>query len=102
EPPSRSARSYVLQEYFVPVAEFEKFLDAMGAIFRRHQVNVLNVSIRHAFRDDGTLLAWAPEEVFAFVVYYKQRTRQNARDRVAVWTRELMEAVIAHRGRWYL
>lgn len=102
EPPTRKHRTYVLQEYFVPIAKFEPFLAAMGEILRRHEVNMLNISVRHALPDDGSLLAWAPEEVFAFVLYYKQRTRQNARDRVAVWTRELMEAVLQHDGRWYL
>ena len=32
------------------------------------RVNVLNVSIRHARADPGSLLAWAREECFAFVV----------------------------------
>ena len=102
EPPSRRRRTYVLQEYFVPVCRFMEFALVMCEIFRRHQVNVLNVSIRHALPDPGSLLAWARTETFAFVVYYKQRTRQNARYRVAVWTRELIDAAIAVGGAYYL
>ncbi|MEO8359722.1 MAG: FAD-binding protein [Vicinamibacteria bacterium] len=102
EPPSRKQRTYVLQEYFVPVDRFNEFRPHMTEIFNRHRVNVLNVSIRHAYADPGSLLAWAREEVFAFVVYYKQRTRRNARERVGVWTRELIDAVIACGGTYYL
>lgn len=102
EPPSRRHRTYVLQEYFVPVERFMEFVPVMTEIFSRHQVNVLNVSIRHALPDPGSLLAWARSETFAFVVYYKQRTRANARDRVAVWTRELIEAAIGVGGAYYL
>lgn len=102
EPPSREERTYVLQEYFVPVARFAEFVPKMSEILQRHAVNVLNISIRHAMPDDGTMLAWAPEEVFAFVLYYKQRTRENAKRRVAVWTRELVEAAIECGGRHYL
>ena len=102
EPPSRKHRTYVLQEYFVPVERFDEFVPRMAEIFRRHRANVLNVSIRHALPDPGTLLAWAPTETFAFVVYHKQRTRENARDRVAVWTRELIDAVLAVGGTYYL
>ena len=94
EPPSRAHRTYVLQEYFVPVERFDEFVPKMAEIFARHRVNVLNVSIRHALPDPGSLLAWAREECFAFVVYHKQRTRPNARERVAVWTRELIDAVL--------
>jgi hypothetical protein len=102
EPPSREHRTYVLQEYFVPVERFEAFVPKMAAIFQRHRVNVLNVSIRHAMPDPGSLLAWARTETFAFVVYYKQRTRRNAKERVAVWTRELIDAVLSVGGCYYL
>lgn len=102
EPGSREARTYVLQEYFVPVDRFDEFVPRMRDIFNRHRVNMLNVSIRHALPDPGTTLAWAREECFAFVCYYKQRTRQNAKDRVAVWTREMIDAVLECGGTYYL
>jgi SAM-dependent methyltransferase len=102
EPPSRKHRTYVLQEYFVPVERFDDFVPRMAEIFARHRANVLNVSIRHAMPDPGSLLAWARKECFAFVVYHKQRTRPNARERVAVWTRELIDAVLAVGGSYYL
>jgi uncharacterized membrane protein YhaH (DUF805 family) len=102
EPKSRINSTYVLLEYFVPVHRFEEFEQAMAEIFIRFNVNVLNVSIRHAKADPGTYLAWAREEVFAFVVYYKQRTDPASKHAVAVWTRELADAVIAVNGAYYL
>jgi FAD/FMN-containing dehydrogenase len=102
EPPSRRHRTYVLQEYFVPVARFEEFVALMGEILGRHRVNVMNVSIRHALKDPGSIMAWAREEVFAFVLYHKQRTRRSACERVGVWTRELIDAVISCGGTYYL
>jgi FAD/FMN-containing dehydrogenase/SAM-dependent methyltransferase len=102
EPPSRKHRTYVLQEYFVPVDKLTQFVPVMAEILRRHRVNALNISIRHALADPGSLLAWARGETFALVLYYKQRTRDNAKDRVAVWTRELIDAVLAAGGTYYL
>jgi len=102
EPPSRKHRTYVLQEYFVPVERFDEFVPKMTEILNRHAVNALNVSVRHALADPGSLLAWAPKETFAFVLYYKQRTRDNARERVAVWTRELIDAALSVGGTYYL
>lgn len=102
EPPSRMHRTYVLQEYFVPVERLTDFVPKMAEILRRHRVNALNISIRHAMPDPDTLLAWAPTETFAFVLYHKQRTRENARRRVAVWTRELIDAVLSVGGAYYL
>jgi FAD/FMN-containing dehydrogenase len=94
--------TYALQEYFVPVARFDEFVPKMRAVFRRHDVNVINVSIRHALPDPDTYLAWAPEEVFSFVVYYKQKTTDAAKSEVAVWTRELIDQVLSVGGRHYL
>jgi FAD/FMN-containing dehydrogenase/uncharacterized membrane protein YhaH (DUF805 family) len=102
EPASRKKSTYVLQEYFVPVQQFDAFTALMSEIFIRHNVNVINVSIRHAKADNGSLLAWAREEVFAFVVWYKQGTSEADKGKVAVWTRELINAVISVNGAYYL
>lgn len=102
EPASRERSTYVLQEYFVPVERFDEFVPLLRAVLRRHDVNVINISIRHARRDPGSLLAWARSEVFAFVLYYKQRTDAAAREAVGVWTRELIDAVLSMGGTYYL
>lgn len=102
EPPTRQHRTYVLQEYFVPVERLEDFVGKMAAILNRHHVNTLNVSIRHAMPDANTALNWAPTETFAFVLYHKHRTRENAKSRVGVWTRELIDAALAVGGTFYL
>jgi FAD/FMN-containing dehydrogenase len=102
EPASRALTTYVLQEYFVPVERFDEFVPKMREIFNRYDVDVINVSIRHAGRDPGTLLAWARNECFAFVVYYKQGTSPAARTEVGLWTREMIDAVISVNGAYYL
>jgi uncharacterized membrane protein YhaH (DUF805 family)/SAM-dependent methyltransferase len=102
EPKSRKESTYVLQEYFIPVQHFDAFSAAMGEIFIRFNVNVLNVSVRHAKPDNGSLLAWAREEVFAFVVWYKQGTSDLDKNKVAVWTRALISAAISFDGAYYL
>ena len=71
-------------------------------MFTRHDVNVINVSIRHANQDPGSLLAWARTEVFAFVIYYKQGTSASAQKEVGVWTRELLDAALNVGGSYYL
>ncbi|MEQ1916069.1 MAG: FAD-binding protein, partial [Gallionella sp.] len=102
EPIDRKNKTWVLQEYFIPVARFDEFSVMMGDILRKHNVNVLNISIRHAVADPGTWMAWARGETFAFVLYYKQGTDEVAKNTVAVWTRELIDAVLASGGTYYL
>jgi len=102
EPSSRQKSTYVLQEYFVPVERFNDFVPKMAEILRRHNVNAVNVSVRHAHADSGSVMAWARTESFAFVLYHKQATSPEAITAVGVWTRELIDAVIAVQGCYYL
>jgi hypothetical protein len=62
----------------------------------------MNISIRHAHKDTGSMLAWAQTEVFAFVLYYKQRTSEAARNEVGIWTRETIDAALDCGGSYYL
>lgn len=102
EPRSRKKYTYVLQEYFVPVDSFQAFYPQLTRILKQHRVNVINISIRHARKDPGTLLAWANKEVFAFVIYYRQGTDEAARNQVGVWTRQLTDAALDCGGTYYL
>ncbi len=102
EPASREDATYVLQEYFIPVSNMETFIPKMKAIYDRYNVNVINVSLRHAYADNETYLSWAQEEVFAFVIYYKQGTDHESREDVRQWTVEMTDAILSEKGRWYL
>ena len=102
EPRTRAFSSYLLQEYFIPSENFLGFARAIREILKRHRVNALNVSIRHSPADTRSLLAWAKEDVFSFVLYYKQRKHRGARRAAEKWTRELINAALQNAGRYYL
>ena len=98
----RREDTYVLNEYFIPVNNINSFIPKMRNIFQKHDVDVINVSIRHALPDTGSYLAWAREEVFAFVVYYRQGTTDKDKQHVGVWTREMTDAILSEGGTYYL
>ena len=102
EPLTRSLSTFALQEYFVPERRFGDFAAAMAAVLRRHDVEALNVSIRHSPADRTALLPWAKEDVFCFVLYHKQRVWTLAQEEVGRWTRELIDAALKCEGRYYL
>jgi len=68
------------------VRKFLPFVRKMAGILKAHQVNALNVSIRHSPADSTSLLAWAPQEV-RLRLYYKQRSTKAASAEVRGWTR---------------
>lgn len=102
EPRTRVVSTYVLQEYFIPERNFLSFARAMANVLRAHKVEALNISIRHSPADKVSLLPWAIEDVFSFVLYYKQRTWRTAQDTVRRWTRELIDVALRNDGRYYL
>ena len=98
----RSKLTWVLQEYFIPVENFDSFVPKMRAIFHEYDVDVVNVSIRHALPDPDSYLSWARNEVFAFVVYLSQGTTDKDKANVGAWTREMTDAIISENGSYYL
>ena len=102
EPRTRSISSYVLQEYFIPLHNFTRFAKALANVLQKHKVEALNVSIRYSKADHLSLLPWAKNDVYSFVLYYKQRTYRQAREAVGRWTRELIDIALANDGRYYL
>jgi FAD/FMN-containing dehydrogenase len=102
EPRTRLMSTYLLQEYFIPVAGFAEFAKAMRRVLSKFDPEVLNVSIRHAPQDPLSLLSWSPQDVFCFVLYHKQRNFPWCDDSARIWTRELVAAALDAGGRHYL
>jgi FAD/FMN-containing dehydrogenase len=102
EPATRAFSSYVLQEYFIPVRHFAAFANAMAALLKSAPHGTLNVSIRHSPADAHTLMAWAREECFSFVLYYKQGLTPQVMDAIGQWTRALIDLALKCEGSYYL
>ena len=102
EPLTRKISTYVLQEYFIPLAAHESFARKMAQVLQRYKVVALNVSIRHSPADTVSLMPWAATEVFSFVLYYKQRSHRGAQEETGRWTRALIDIALDHGGRYYL
>jgi FAD/FMN-containing dehydrogenase len=102
EPFSRKQNTFVLEEYFVPEKSAFSFALKLVEILERNAGGTVNVSIRHASRDDLSLFAWARESVFSFVLYIRIDARAHAQSVQARWTRALIDLALSHKGTYYL
>jgi FAD/FMN-containing dehydrogenase len=102
EPATRSMATYVLQEYFVPVRHFKPYAKALSIMMSQFNNDSLNISMRHSKADHQSLLSWANESVFCFVIYYKQRVTIDTESRVKSWTQALIDLAIKYEGKYYL
>jgi FAD/FMN-containing dehydrogenase len=99
---SRNKSIYALQEYFIPIDNFNNFSTKMALILNQHHVNVINISIRHALPDSESLLSWARKEVFCFVIYYEQGLNDSDKKEVYKLTSKLIDVALEEGGAYYL
>jgi decaprenylphospho-beta-D-ribofuranose 2-oxidase len=97
-----SADSDILQEYFVPVSRFVAFMDRLRHVLLERDVNLLSATVRFVPRDQETFLSYAREDSFALVLYINQELSESGRVKAQLWTRELVDAVLAEGGTYYL
>lgn len=97
-----SATTLSLHEYFVPLDSFEVFVLKMRDIFLRHEVNVLNISIRYTPKDSKTLLSWARKDMLSFIVVYLQGKNEESIQQVEAWSKELIQGAIESGGSYYM
>ena len=99
---STDDETLALRMYFVPATELEIFGLKLRDVFIRHDVKVLNISIRYVPQDPGSLLAWAREDSFSFTVTYLQEKTPEALQQTREWSSELIQAAIDSDGSYYL
>jgi hypothetical protein len=97
-------QTFVLQEYFVPHANFEKWMDGVREIIlaRHESMTLLNVTIRYLYKDKETVLPYAKEDMFAFVLYWRITCNAATDQRLGEVHRRLIEVTLSLGGTFYL
>ena len=92
----------ILHEYFVPQGQVAPFLARLRQVIPRHQADLLNITVRYVKRDEDTVLRYAENNVYSFVMLFNQPRTTEADARMEVLTRELIDASLASEGTYYL
>jgi FAD/FMN-containing dehydrogenase len=80
EPIFKLNKTHVLQEYFIPTRQFVNWLIYLRYMFIDSNIlrtyifnkySLLNITIRYVKKDNTSFLAYAHEDVYAFVFYYR-------------------------------
>lgn len=102
EPLIRFPTTTVLQEYFIPVNNIIPFINELRTITHDYGVNILNASIRYVPQNTDSLLTYAPQESFAFVLYINLVNTDEKLNQAQGWTRKLIDAALNCGGTYYL
>lgn len=92
----------VLQEYFIPKANFQAFVDTLRTHVKESGINLINVTIREVLKDKDALMAYANEDVFAFVLFFSQSNDEASEERMKIFTEQMIDKVLDLRGTFYL
>ena len=91
-----------LQEYFIPVEHAQEFAKKLASILRKNWINVLNISIRYVKADKTSLMSYASQESFAFVLYLNVFNIKKVLDKSSKWTKKIIDAALKYNGTYYL
>jgi len=97
-----SIRTQLLHEYFVPRDSLEPFLARARSIIPAHSGDLLNVTIRSLSADSDSYLTYARENIFSLVMLFSQPVTAQADSSMRHMTVDLIDAVLAVRGTYYL
>lgn len=96
--------TFLLQEYFVPRDTFAHFYEALKATVLQHiqketLITLLNTTIRYVKKERYSMLPYAREDSFAFVLYYRLRRTEEADQVMRKYHEVLADAAIRLGGK---
>lgn len=92
-----------LQEYFLPAAELNGFLQELSTILNENNVVLLNASVRIVKHNPHPILSYAPtEDRFAVVLCWNQSLKPDELVKAQKWLRLAQEKSVEFKGTYYL
>jgi FAD/FMN-containing dehydrogenase len=91
----------ILQEYFIPRAQFIAFVDGLRQIVIEHEVNLLNASVR-VVHQEANFLNYAPVDMFSVVLYINQATTSEGNEKMGVVTGKIIDLTTQLKGCFFL
>ncbi len=92
----------VLQEYFVPVDKFADYIDDLRDVLTEEELNLLNITVRYVNHEEGPVLSYSDEEMFALVLLINQGLSEKEQKKTREIVRKMIDVTLAHDGRYYL
>jgi FAD/FMN-containing dehydrogenase len=97
-----AATTDILHEYFVPLPQVQDFVSQLRNCIPRHNVDLLNITVREVETDVDTFLRYADRPLIAFVMLFNQPRTVEGERQMQNLTSELIDVALAHDGRYYL
>ena len=91
----------ILHEYFIPRDKIEECITKMGRLLKDKKAIVLNASIRVVHKE-SIFLNYAPQDMFALVLYLNQRVNPQELKNMKKLTKQLIDLVLQFNCTFFL
>ncbi len=96
-------KTEVLQEYFVPINQFEPYIDDLRETLKDEKdFNLLNITVRYVGKNEESLMSYAKDDMFALVMLINQGTSEESIEETGRVIRDMIDVTIDHGGSYYL
>jgi decaprenylphospho-beta-D-ribofuranose 2-oxidase len=92
----------ILQEYFVPVEEYDEYIDDLREYLVEDDINIMNITVRYVNESEEAVLSYAKEDMFALVLLINQEMGEKAKKKTGDTIRGMIDITIEHGGSYYL
>ncbi|MEL3971225.1 FAD-binding oxidoreductase [Rossellomorea oryzaecorticis] len=92
----------ILQEYFVPVDEYEKYINDLRTYLQDRELNLINITVRYVGRNNDALMSFANEDMFALVLLINQGMSEEDILKTGETVRGMIDITLDHGGSYYL
>jgi decaprenylphospho-beta-D-ribofuranose 2-oxidase len=92
----------ILQEYFVPVTEYEEYIDDLRIFLEGRDLNLVNITVRYVDRNNEALMSFAKKDMFALVLLINQGMSDEDIYETGETVRGMIDITLKHGGTYYL
>ncbi|WP_175989108.1 FAD-binding oxidoreductase [Bacillus sp. Marseille-Q1617] len=92
----------ILQEYFVPVDEYEDYINDLRTYLQKRDLNLLNITVRYVERNNEAVMSFAKEDMFALVLLINQGMNEEDMAETEETVRGMIDITLEHGGSYYL
>lgn len=103
---TKKGKVEVLQEFFIPVNEFEEFVTELKTWMpkddAKEAVKLHNITLRILSEDESTQLNYASEPMIAFVLLIQHPTSDDGIAEATKYIQQWTNTALVHKGTYYL
>jgi hypothetical protein len=92
----------LIQEYFIPLEFLNQFIDYLMSLQKELEPYLLNITVRYVKKDTETLLNYAKNDSFGFVMIFRGKNEPQFEEKIKLLAQKMTNQAIKCSGTYYL